>query len=272
MPTNTTHMDILGYIASILIGISLGLIGGGGSILTVPALVYLFGIDAALSTVYSLFIVGITSLVGSYTYFTKGLINKKTVFIFGIPSIIAVFFTRTYLVPAIPQNVLVIENLVITKNILLMILFAILMLFASYSMIKKCKGENCLPLENPTTSNLFIFLQGIFTGMVTGMVGAGGGFLIIPALVNLLRLEFKKAIGTSLIIIALNAIFGFVISVHHFQIDWYFLINIIFLAIIGVFIGSSFSKKIDGKKLKPFFGWFVLLMGLYILLKETILN
>lgn len=265
-------MDIIGYIASIFIGISLGLIGGGGSILTVPVLVYLFGIDALLATAYSLFIVGSTSVVGSLSYFKKGLVNIKTAIIFGIPSIIAVFLTRTYVVPAIPEEVFSIAAFTVTKNILLMLLFAILMIFASYSMIRKCKGEDCLPTDTPTSSTLLIVIQGIFVGFVTGLIGAGGGFLIIPALVNLLRLEFKKAIGTSLVIIALNSLFGFAISVTHYTIDWIFLFKILALAITGVLIGSYLSKKIDGKKLKPAFGWFVLLMGIYIIIKETLLH
>jgi uncharacterized membrane protein YfcA len=130
-------MDITGYIASIFIGISLGLIGGGGSILTVPVLVYLFGLDALLATVYSLFVVGSTSVVGSISYFKKGLVNIKTAIVFGIPSIAAIFLTRKYLLPAIPKNVFSIGSFTVTKDIMLMLLFAVLMVAASYSMIKK---------------------------------------------------------------------------------------------------------------------------------------
>ena len=262
----------MGYLASIFIGISLGLIGGGGSILTVPVLVYLFGIDAVLATVYSLFVVGATSVVGSFSYFKKGLVHLKTAVVFGIPSIVAVFLTRAFIVPAIPQTIFSIGNFTVTKSILLMVLFAVLMIFASYSMIKKCKGEDCLPKETPSGSNFLIIIQGIFVGIVTGLVGAGGGFLIIPALVNLLRLDIKKAIGTSLVIIALNSLFGFAVATTHVTMDWILLFKILALAIAGVFIGSFISKKIDGKKLKPAFGWFVLIMGIYILLKETMMK
>lgn len=265
-------MDIAGYLASIFIGISLGLIGGGGSILTVPVLVYLFSVDAVLATVYSLFIVGTTSVAGSFSYFKKGLVSIKTAIAFGVPSIISIFLTRAFIVPAIPQNIFSIGNFIITKSILLMLLFAILMLFASYSMIKKCRGEDCLPTETPAASNFQIIIQGIFVGVVTGLIGAGGGFLIIPALVNLLRLEIKKAIGTSLLIIAFNSLFGFFVSLTHTTIDWFFLFKILALAITGVLIGSFLSKKIDGKKLKPAFGWFVLVMGTYIIIKEIFLK
>jgi len=265
-------MDIVGYLASVFIGISLGLIGGGGSILTVPVLVYLFSVDAVLATAYSLFIVGTTSIIGSISYFKKGLINIKTAVAFGIPSIAGVFLTRAFILPAIPQQIFSIGNFAITKSILLMLLFAVLMIFASYSMIKRCKGEDCLPSETQTVSTLLIIIQGLLVGVVTGLIGAGGGFLIIPALVNLLRLEIKKAIGTSLLIIALNSLFGFTISATHLTVDWVLLFKILALAIAGVLIGSYLSKKIDGKKLKPAFGWFVLAMGIYILIKETLLH
>src|SRR5690606_31843987 len=125
-------MDIAGYLASILIGISLGLIGGGGSILTVPVLVYLFNVDAELATAYSLFIVATTSLVGSISYFKKGLVNIHTAVLFGIASIAAVLLTRIYIVPAIPQVIVSAGSVTITKSILLMLLFAVLMISASY--------------------------------------------------------------------------------------------------------------------------------------------
>ncbi len=264
-------MNIAGYTASILIGISLGLIGGGGSILTVPVLVYLFRIDAVWATVYSLFIVGTTSTIGTLSYFRKGLVNIKTSIVFAPPSVAAVFFTRTYIVPAIPQNILSIGGLRVTKSALLMLLFAMLMIFASYSMIRKNKELSAADSQKPF-SYLFIFVQGIFTGIITGLIGAGGGFLIIPALVNLLKMPMKTAVGTSLLIIAINSLTGFVFSLSHIHIQWTFLTGIAGIAISGILIGSYLSTKIDGKKLKPAFGWFVLTMGIYIIIKETIIK
>lgn len=264
-------MSIAGYIASIFIGISLGLIGGGGSILTVPVLVYLFSTDAALATVYSLFIVGITSLAGSYTYFKKGLVNLRTAVVFGIPSIAAVFLTRTFIVPAIPQEIFTTGSFVVTKSILLMLLFAVLMVFASYSMIKKNKQDKEELLQNKAFNYPLTIFQGVFVGTITGLIGAGGGFLIIPVLVNLLKLPIKTAIGTSLVIISINSLSGFVFSLHQLSIDWLLLLSIAGMAIIGIFIGSQFSARINGAKLKPAFGWFVLVMGIYIILKETLL-
>lgn len=264
-------MIIAGYLASILIGISLGLIGGGGSILTVPVLVYLFGLDAAIATTYSLFVVGVTSAVGSVSYFKKGLVDVKTAFFFGIPSVIAVFLTRTYLIPAIPIRIFSMGNFIFTKSMVLMLFFAIIMLLASLSMIRKENNNNTAA----TQKNIPVFivlLQGIIVGMVTGLIGAGGGFLIIPALVNMLKLPMKKAIGTSLFIIAINSLTGFLFSLNSQPVQWSFILTIAAIAIAGILIGSFLSTKIDGKKLKPAFGWFVLVMGIYILMKETLLK
>lgn len=260
-------MEIAGYIASILIGISLGLIGGGGSILTVPVLVYLFSVDAVLATGYSLFIVGTTSAIGSVNYFRKNLVNIKTAIIFGIPSIIAVFLTRAYIVPAIPNDILHIGELVITKNLFIMALFAVLMLAASFSMIKK--STIAVDAENGVQKFNYplIIVEGIVVGTLTGLVGAGGGFLIIPALVILSKLPMKEAIGTSLVIIAAKSLIGF-LGESFETLDWTFLLSVSAFAIVGIFIGTALSKRVDGDKLKPAFGWFVLVMGIYILIKE----
>lgn len=264
-------MDIAGYIASIFIGISLGLIGGGGSILTLPVLVYLFRVDAVLATAYSLFIVGATSVVGSASYFKKGLVNIKTAVVFGIPSIVAVFLTRAYIVPAIPKELFPIGSFVVTKSLLLLLLFAILMLFASYSMIKKSKT----PVQETEQKQQFnyplILIEGTLVGILTGLVGAGGGFLIIPALVVLSKLPMKEAVGTSLVIIAAKSLIGFFGEGSQTAIDYIFLAKITAFAVAGIFIGMALSKKIDGSKLKPAFGWFVLVMGIYIIVKETLL-
>ena len=265
-------MEIIGYIASIFIGIALGLIGGGGSILTVPVLFYLFAVDTVTATAYSLFIVGITSAVGTVSYFKKGLVNIKTAIVFGIPSIIAVFLTRAYLVPAIPKEVFSIGDFVVTKGILMMLVFAVMMIAASYSMIKKDKKQ---PNENEGEQKFnypIILVEGAIVGMLTGLVGAGGGFLIIPALVILSKLPMKEAIGTSLVIIAAKSLIGFFGEGSETVIDWSLLTKVSAFAIVGIIIGTMLSKKIDGAKLKPAFGWFVLVMGIYIIIKETMLK
>lgn len=265
-------MELLGYVASVFIGVALGLIGGGGSILTVPVLVYMFDVDPVAATAYSLFIVGSTSLVGSVSFFKKGLVNIRTSLVFGVPSIAAVFLTRAYLVPAIPQQIFQIESFVLTKSIFLMLIFAMLMIFASYSMIKKekiCFSDE-IPLQKFNYS--LILLEGTVVGILTGLVGAGGGFLIIPALVVLSKLPMKEAVGTSLVIITAKSLIGFMGESSETIIDWLFLVKISLFAFAGIFIGMAVSRKIDGTKLKPAFGWFVLIMGIYILLRETVLK
>jgi uncharacterized membrane protein YfcA len=263
-------MEYIGYLASILIGISLGLIGGGGSILTVPVLVYLFAVDAVAATAYSLFIVGLTSAVGSFDYFRKGLVNIRTAIVFGIPSIVAVFLTRAYIVPAIPKEIFSVGEFIVTKSILLMLLFSVLMIAASYSMIKKDKK----PVAESTGEQQFnyplILIEGLVVGVLTGLVGAGGGFLIIPALVVLSKLPMKEAVGTSLVIIAAKSLIGFFGESSETVIDWNFLAIVSAFAISGIFVGTALSKRVDGAKLKPAFGWFVLVMGIYIILKETL--
>lgn len=265
-------MEIIGYIASIAIGLSLGLIGGGGSILTVPVLVYFFGVSPVLATAYSLFIVGATSLVGVIPKYKEGFVSIRTTIAFGIPSIIAVFLTRKYLVPAIPENIGKIGSLEITKPMLVMLLFATLMLAASISMIRSKKNGKEKAEGKQKFNYPLILAEGVIVGALTGLVGAGGGFLIIPALVMLSNLPMKKAIGTSLLIIALKSLIGFLgdLSQESQIIDWQLLLVVTALAIVGIFIGNSLSKKIEGEKLKKGFGWFVLVMGVYIFLKELL--
>src|SRR5699024_3882937 len=255
-------MEIFGYLAAILIGISLGLIGGGGSILTVPVLVYLFGENAVQATGYSLFIVGITSLAGSISYFKKGLVNVKTAVVFGIPSIIAVYATRAFIIPAIPEIVFKIGNFEIHKRLFLIGIFAVLMIIASYSMIRKRKKPQISKNEKQEFNYPLILIEGIVVGMLTGLVGAGGGFLIIPALVMLSKLPMKEAVGTSLVIITVKSLLGFLGEKNMTKMDWNLIIFVSLFAIIGIVIGGILSNKINGEKLKPAFGWFVLAMGI----------
>lgn len=261
-------MEIIGYFASLIIGVSLGLIGGGGSILTVPVLVYLFHIDPVTATAYSLFIVGSTSLVGAFPKYREGLVNLKTAVIFGIPSIAAVFATRKYIVPNIPQEVFSVGDFVVTKSILMMLLFAVLMVAASVSMIREKKTANGNGTGELRFNYPLILLEGAIVGMLTGLVGAGGGFLIIPALVLLSKLPMKQAVGTSLLIIAAKSLIGFTGDLGHMVMDWKLLLIVTALAIAGIFIGNSLNKKVDGDKLKKAFGWFVLVMGMYIIVQQ----
>ena len=262
-------MEVIGYIASIFIGISLGLIGGGGSILTVPVLVYLFGITPEMSTAYSLFIVGITSLVGAFRNASLGQIEYKIAVVFAVPAFIAVYLTRRFLVPSIPDPVFSTELMTLSKDTAIMVFFALIMLAASVSMIRSHKDE--IEVAQKLVFNYpAIIIEGALVGVLTGVVGAGGGFLIIPALVLFAKLPMKKAVGTSLLIIAFKSLIGFKGDLDRpdLIIDWTLLWSISAIAIGGIFVGIYLTRFIDGTKLKKGFGWFVLAMAVYIILKQ----
>jgi uncharacterized membrane protein YfcA len=330
-------MLITGFIAAVVIGFTLGLIGGGGSILTVPVLVYLLGIDPVLATAYSLFVVGISSSVGAFSYMKKGLLSYRTAIIFAVPSFIAVFLTRKFLVPAIPEqlfsigkldittevlfililivvmlgvslislnklfrgnkkhirafllvtpaaimvflvrqflipsipeNLIVIGDFTLTRGTGIMLFFALIMLLSSFSMIKGQKEETHDDQKGIIYNYPMIVLEGAVIGTITGLVGAGGGFLIIPALVLLAGLPMKMAIGTSLLIIAVKSLAGFMGDLSNQNIDWVFLLSFTGIAIIGIFIGTYTSKYIQSSRLKKTFGWFIMIMAVYIVLKE----
>jgi len=262
-------MEILGYALAVIVGISLGLIGSGGSILTVPILVYVMGVNPVLATAYSLFIVGSTALVGGVQSAMQKKVDFKTVLIFGIPSIAAVYATRMWLVPFIPNELFTIGSLVITKSIALMLLFAVVMILASVSMIRPGKYKETDENAPRVYNYPMILLEGAVVGLLTGLVGAGGGFLIIPALVLLARMPMKLAVGTSLFIIAAKSLIGFIGDLQGSEVlDWKLLGIFTFFAVAGIFIGILLSKRIPGQKLKKGFGWFVLVMGVYIIIKE----
>lgn len=262
-------MEYIGYFASILIGIALGLIGGGGSILTIPILVYLFNINPKLATTYSLFIVGFTAAIGAVRHYRMGNIMLKPALLFAVPSLATLIFVRKFILPLLPETIFSSGDFMFTKEALIMALFAILMVAASYSMIRKSSNN---PIKNQTSA-VKTMLIGALVGIVTGFLGAGGGFLIIPALLFFTGIHMKQAVGTSLLIIAFNSLFGFLGDVvNGVTIDYIFLLTIGGFASVGIFIGTMLSKKIDGAKLKPAFGWFVLVMGIYIITKELILK
>lgn len=265
-------MEIIGYAASIVMGLTLGLIGGGGSILTVPILVYLFNVNPVLSTAYSLFVVGLTSAVGSASHFKSSNVHIKTAFIFGVPSIAAVYTVRKFVMPFIPDPIFTLGSVEVSKSMGVLVLFAVLMLMASITMIRKPKKEK-EELEEINYNYPLIFLEGILVGGITGLVGAGGGFLIIPALVLLAGLPMKQAVGTSLVIIALKSLIGFTGDLGgELSIDYQFMLIFSLFAMAGILMGSYLTRFISDEKLKPAFGWFVLAMGIFILFKELFIN
>jgi uncharacterized protein len=260
-------MEIAGYFAAILVGVVLGALGGGGSILSIPILVYLFGIEPVLASAYSLFIVGTTSFVGAIPKYREHLVNLRTGILFGIPSIIAIFCTRKWIVPALPEIVLQTESFTLTKRALLLGLFGILMVLASFSMIKNRKESE---VNHKRFRTFLVIVEGLLIGFLTGLVGAGGGFLIIPALVFLTGLNFKTAVGTSLFIIAINSLLGFLGDVLTHAINWPFLLTITALAVGGILAGHAISRKQKAVQLRKAFGWLTLVIGLFILLRESV--
>lgn len=259
-------MEYLGYLASIIIGVSLGLIGGGGSILTIPILVYLFKINPELATSYSLFIVGISSLFGCFSHYKMGNLKIKAALYFAIPSVISILIIREVIFPQIANTLFSIASFQVSKDFLIMIIFSILMILAAVSMIRSKLPE----IPSSTTNYTQLGIIGFVVGIITGFLGAGGGFLIIPALLFFANLPMKQAVGTSLLIIFINSALGFAGDVYiGTPIDYTFLLTIAAMAFIGILIGTRLSKKIDGTQLKPLFGWFVLIMGIYIITKEV---
>jgi uncharacterized membrane protein YfcA len=248
-------MELIGYVAAVFIGLILGLLGGGGSILSIPILVYLFHIDIVVASAYSLFIVGMTSLAGAIPKYKEHLVNIRTGILFGIPSIAGIFATRKWVIPSIPEVVLHSNTFTLHKRELILGVFAILMILASFSMIRDRKEKEA---DHQKFRTFLVIIEGTLIGLL----------LIIPALVLLTGLPFKTAVGTSLFIIAINSLLGFLGDVMNYAMNWPFLLSITALAIMGILIGNRFSKTLDQTKLRKSFGWFVLLMGAWILAKE----
>lgn len=256
-------MELLGFVAAVLIGITLGLMGGGGSILTVPVLVYLFHQGAHTATGNSLFIVGITALVGAGLMARRGLVSPRVALLFVTPAFVTVWLTRRFLLPALPHQLGP-----ISLDTALLVLFAALMLLTAVSMFRRreetgeVKEEVMPPLSR-------ILVPAVVVGLVTGFVGAGGGFLIVPALALTAQLPMKRAVATSLAVISINSLAGFLADTKtRAQADWRFLLTFTVLAMVGMSVGTVLSRHIPGARLRPAFGAFLLVMGTYMVVRE----
>lgn len=261
-------MEIIGFGLAVLMGFVMGLLGGGGSILTVPILAYLFAVPKEFAPSYSLFVVGITALAGTIRYWQVGQISIRTAIVFGVPSTAAVYATQAWIRPALPDTLFSLFGIEITQGMGLMLLFAIMMLAASVSMIRGRKERE--EFDEQRFNYPLIFLEGAGVGLLTGLVGAGGGFMIVPALVVLSRLPMKLAIGTSLMIISVKSLIGFTGALSSVPIDWAMLLPFSALGVVGIVIGARVAKHVSGAKLKPAFGWFVLAMGIFVILKTLL--
>jgi uncharacterized membrane protein YfcA len=260
-------MMTIGLIASLLMGGILGLVGGGGSILTVPILIYLFGLSATLAATHSLFIVGLTALIGSYLYWRKNEIDFSTAIVFAIPSSLGVYLTRSFLIPSLPEVFFQSNNIVVTKEFLILFVFSMMMFAASYSMIFK---QTMVAERSPQAQNwLLLAGQAMLVGSLAGFVGAGGGFLIVPALIFWAGLNMRKAAGTSLLIIAIQSSFGFLSDyLRKETINWTLLGSVSLAAIVGIGIGSHFSRKLPERNLKVSFCWLVVEIAVFILVQQ----
>ena len=265
-------LEILGFIGAFIVGLILGLIGSGGSILSVPILVYLFGTNPVTATAYSLFIVGTTSLIGSIRNLKKNLIDYNTTLLFSVSAVISVYITRRYLIHLIPETIISTNFIVISKDQLIMLLFSLLMIAAGILMINKTP-KTIVKIKQTKTiapNKLLIFSEGSLIGFLTGLIGAGGGFIIIPILVILSDLRMKNAIATSLAIISLKSLIGFIGDVQNLEIDWSFLLLFTFISVLGIFIGQKFSENVQDNTLKINFGTFVIAIAFLIIFAEII--
>jgi uncharacterized protein len=262
-------MEIIGYIITIVIGLLIGLFGGGGSILTVPVLVYLFLIPTSLATTYSLALVSITSLIASSPHVINKTISWKRALQFGIPSMISLYMIRATVLPLIPSSFILFGYLV-NKNIAMLILFALLMLVSGFYMIRqRDKEPDCI--DCPYKS-IALIIAGVLEGLITGVVGAGGGFIIVPILMIFGKLNMKQAVANSLLIIGVKSLIGFLSSADVMQLNFKLLVILLLIALLGMVIGIRLNKKLNGKQLKPIFGYFVIAMGFFILIKELIIS
>lgn len=261
-------LTLYGLLGALVIGVVLGITGGGGSILTVPILVYLLSVNPVTATAYSLFVVGATALFGTIRNAQKGMIEYRTAFVFAVPAFIAVYLTRKLIIPAIPDTIFMFNEFVFTKDLAVMLFFAFIMLLASVSMIRTRK--EVAVKETGSFNYPLIIIEGFVVGVLTGLVGAGGGFLIIPALVLFANLPMKRAVATSLMIIAIKSLIGFLGDVGNIIIDWEFLLLFTGVSVVGVVLGIYLNNFIEGRKIKKAFGWFTLAMVIYIIVKELI--
>lgn len=262
-------IQLLGYLSAFFIGLILGILGGGGSILTVPVLVYIFSLNPVTASAYSLFVVGISGLGGVIRNINKHIIDYKVGIVYAFPSLIAVYITRKFLIPQLPELLFSIGNFQLSRDLGLMLFFAIIMIYVAITMIRQkvvvSSDQQITSLTIP-----ILAVQGFIVGILTGIIGAGGGFLIIPALVFLAKLSMKRAVATSLFIISIKSLIGFIGDIENIQIDWSFLLFFTSTSVLGLLFGIFISKFINDKKLKRMFGWFVLLMGIFIIIVELI--
>ncbi len=260
-------LHIFGYLGALATGVVLGLLGGGGALLSIPVLVYLFHIEPQLATSYSLILIGITASSGAYQNIRKKLVDYNAALYYGVPSVISVFAVRRWVMPNLPKVMFTIGNYPVDKNLFILAVLASVMLIAGYKMITS-SAPSTEETEHQIDHVRLAFFA-VLIGAFLGLVGAGGGFLMVPALMYFANVQTKKAIGTSLVLVAINSFIGFLGDMRsHVQIDWTFFFTFAFFSVAGVFIGHYLATYIDNSKLKKYFGWFILITAVFIVVKE----
>jgi uncharacterized membrane protein YfcA len=257
---------IIGYFFGFLMGGTLGLLGAGGSILTVPILIYFFQIPPLTATGYSLVVVGSIALVGALRYSRQKLVDCPSVAIFCIPSVVAVLLTRTLLIPNLPNPIFG-----ISKDAFVIFLFGLLMLASAFFMLRRSRitpvAAPDKPLQPLSIALLMVCTAGV--GVLTGLVGAGGGFLIVPTLTGLFKLPIKKSVGTSLAIIACNALTGFNGDLLIGQaFDWSLLTKFLAVTLIGMFVGTALNNVVESARLCKLFAVFTFVVAVCMLAEQ----
>ncbi|MFO8038141.1 MAG: sulfite exporter TauE/SafE family protein [Sodalinema sp.] len=254
---------ILGHILALGIGISLGLLGGGGSILAVPILMYVMGLPPKEAIAASLFIVGTVSLLGLIPHAKAGNVSLKLALTFAPAAMVGAYAgARLAELPAITETIQVVA-------------FGIVMLLASILMIRKGQRKaqpvepTLSPPKSPSLGKMLIIpLEGLLVGIITGFVGVGGGFAIIPALVLLGGTPMKEAIGTSLLIIAFKSATAFLGYMDQVSLDWGLMISFTLAASVGTYAGAILSHRLDASHLQKAFGYFVLAVSIFVLIQR----
>lgn len=263
--------EIIGYIGALFIGLVMGMTGSGGSILSIPILAYLFHLDEKTATAYSLFIVGFTAFFGGIRSLFANLVSFKAVIFLGIPAVIGVLLVRRIIIPVLPEMLFHIGEFEFTRRMLMFGLFSILMFIAAYTMLNKSKVNLANRSNQEFVFHPLIVTEGFFLGLFMGLIGAGGGFLIVPALMFIAKLPIKQAMATSLVIVSFNSLIGFFLG--DFMnatlfLDWNFLLVFTAISLVGILIGGLLSKSINSIKLKKYFGYFVIGMAVFMFIME----
>ena len=261
---------ILGYIGAILTGLVLGLLGGGGAAVSIPILVYAFHVPSSTATGYSLLIVGFTALLGTIQNVRMGLVKYRALIRCGLPALVSIYVMRRFLIHSIPATFFTLGGFKLTKDGFILLLLAFFMAMVARNMIYAAKPDKKEAKQTPYIS---ILIQSIFIGLFTGMVGAGGGFLLIPLLLASEPMEFRNATATSLMLVTLNSFIGFVGDMQSNNvIDWPFLLSFLGCSIAGVIIGIQVAHRIDNKKLRLVFGYAMMGIAIFIIVKELLVK